>query len=317
MPASIITYAINKKIRLFFIPYLLFLIGLCAIYTTLNWLWIVKFHIFQIHEHLVELAGPALLSGTVVMFYFMPKFKYLKIRFKRVSWESLYFCFLTFAIAVPLGATQVYFRKATGQLTQVSDVSKIPWRKSPKYLVLSKHYVQKKNRGVSWSSTIRGSRNRHLNMHISIVMPIVSSKDDSSSSNVLAWLAKSYDKTIPNYHTKAEKAQSFKDFVTETELSFRNENFDRFVYLEKVGYNTRLDGYRKALRNSSVYSFQNTLVLESVNEPFENRLNGTRQFLIDSSVIFPILWLILILIPGLNLKEEELATPSPNPAELA
>jgi rhomboid protease GluP len=316
MPALILTSAIYKKVQLFFIPYLVTLIGLCAIYTSLNWLLIVRFQVFQIHEHLVELVGPGLLSGLIAILYITPKLKYLKVRFRWISWESLYYVCLFVALAVPIGATQVYLRKASGQLTEVSDITQIPWRKSPKYLSISKHYVQKKYRGTSWSATVSGRRYRNFNMHIYVVMPILSSEDDIPASAVQAWLGKSYDKTISRKLTTTEKVQLFKAFIAETELSFRNENFDRFDYLERVGYNLNLDGYMKALRNSSAYRSQNGFVLEAVNGQFKNRLNGIRDFTIRSYAIFPILWLILILIPGLNPREEEPVKSTPTPAEI-
>ena len=48
----------TKKLKLFYIPYLLTAIGLCGLYTFLNWLLIINLQLFSVKEIIVNFGIP-------------------------------------------------------------------------------------------------------------------------------------------------------------------------------------------------------------------------------------------------------------------
>jgi membrane associated rhomboid family serine protease len=297
------TTTISKKLKLFYIPFLLTAIGLCGIYTFLNWLLIIKLQLFSVKEIIVNFGIPFGLPWIPILLYLRPRLKLLDLKTKKGSWSDFYMFILWIALSVPTIIAQSYLEKASGKLTQLESISKIAKQEQTKYYKLNKLYIDKSNIGVHPSFEVTGKNNQDFNMHIYIVLPILESASDTSNSSCLAWLGVEYSKRISNRLEASEKENKYQAFAKQSQIDFDNKNLNQFVYLNRVGNTDDGDGFKEAVKKCPKYNSNNTSVFLGINEPFESRLGNTLNWIFGSFGIGTLIWFIMILIPKFDEKE--------------
>src|ERR1035437_2482754 len=297
------TTTISKKLKLFYIPFLLTAIGLCGIYTFLNWLLIIKLQLFSVKEIIVNFGIPFGLPWIPILLYLRPRLKLLDLKTKKGSWSDFYMFILWIALSVPTIIAQSYLEKASGKLTQLESISKIAKQEQTKYYKLNKLYIDKSNIGVHPSFEVTGKNNQDSNMHIYIVLPILESASDTSNSSCLAWLGVEYSKRISNRLEASEKENKYQAFAKQSQIDFDNKNLNQFVYLNRVGNTDDGDGFKEAVKKCPKYNSNNTSVFLGINEPFESRLGNTLNWIFGSFGIGTLIWFIMILIPKFDEKE--------------
>lgn len=297
------TILLTKKLKLFYLPFLFTAIGLCVLYTFLNWLLIIHFKLFSVKEFIVDFGIPFALPWIPILLYLRPRLKLLDLQTKKGSKKDFYMVILWLALAIPIIIAQSYIEKASGKLTQLDNINSISKQEPTKYYTLKNFYIDKLNIGVHQSFEVSGKNNEDFNMHIYIALPILGSKADISKSNCLAWLGVKYSKRISNRLDENEKEEKYQAFAKQSQDDFDNKNLNRFVYLDRVGNTDDGDGFKEAVKKCSAYKSKGTSIFLSVNEPFSDRLGNTLYWIFGSFTIGALIWLVMILIPKFDADE--------------
>ncbi|RYE25386.1 MAG: rhomboid family intramembrane serine protease [Sphingobacteriaceae bacterium] len=131
-----------------------------------------------------------------------------------------------------------------------------------------------------------------------------------------AWLGTEYKKQISNRLNDSEKERLYKEFDSETLHEFQQQDFDQFIYLDRIGNNSSHKGYLSAIK-SLVPSDTNPIILEARNEPFEARNGSKLGWVFKSFAIGTGIWLLMLLFPRLKPAEVKKLQESDNGSELA
>lgn len=115
----------------------------------------------------------------------------------------------------------------------------------------------------------------------------------------LAWLGTVYHKTISNRLDPKEKEEKYQAFVHESQKDLDSTNISDFVYLDRLRHSDTREGFIEAIHNNPTYK-PNQIVFEGVREPFEARNENMLEWILGSSLIGSIIWLIMILIPKID-----------------
>ena len=291
---------LSKKFTLLYIPYLISALGLCAGYTFLNWFLLIELELFSLKDFIVNFILPAAIPWIPILLYLRPRIKLLNLQRKRGSWNDFYMFILWFALAVPIIVAQIYLEKASGKLTELQTIDQITKEKPTKYYTLKKSYIDKINIGVHPSFDVSGKYSEYFNMHLYIALPIVSKAEDTSQVSSVAWLGIEYSEQISNRLEANEKDAAYAKFSEQAQNDFDRENFDQFVYLERIGNTDKGDGLREAMKVSSKYNANHTAIFQGIHEPYAERTGNTFIWIFITFAIGAFIFLILILIPKID-----------------
>lgn len=289
----------KDKINLLFKPFLLTLIVLIVGYTFLHWILFIELELFQLKDNITDIAIPFILAGLATVFLLRPRLKVLNLQTKRGSWSNFY-CFILFiALVVPLIIAQTYVVLATGKLTELNSINDINKTRLTKYYSVKDYYIDKNAIGVQSTFDVSGKHSTKLNMHIYVALPIFGKASDKGNVEPAAWLGTEYQKTINNKLEPHQKKQEYLTFSQESRRLFYNKYVADFLYLSRLGYSDKRDGFLKAIKNSPVFK-TNTIVLEAVNERLDVKKSNTLAWIFRSSFIGSMIWLIMLLIPNID-----------------
>ena len=290
----------QTRLKLVFIPFLaiaiLFLLG----YTFLNWLFLIKFPVFTLNEEVTNLWGPIVLCWIPVLLWLRPRIKLLNLKRKKGDLPGLYFFIAAFAIAIPTIVAQSWLETASGKLTRLADIDHITKSEATKYYTVDKFYIDRLHQGVKTKFSVSGKNNEHFDMNLYIVLPMLSSPDDTAHASCLAWYGVHYHRTISNRLTKEAKEQEYEAFWKESQADFDAKDLRRFIYLDRVGNTDDQKGWLAAIKKNPTYHQAATTVLVPVNEPFEKRNGQKFAWTFGALAIGAALWLIMVLIPKLD-----------------
>ncbi|OYU97391.1 MAG: rhomboid family intramembrane serine protease [Bacteroidetes bacterium B1(2017)] len=292
MPSTLL-----KKLKLFYLPFLLTAIALCGLYTFLNWLLLIKLHLFSLKEVVVNFGFPLALPWIPILLYLRPRLKLLDLSTTKGSWIDFYMIVLWLALATPTIVAQSYLEKASGKLTHLDSINSILKQEQTKYYTLKNFYIDKSNIGVHPSFEVTGKNNENFVMHIYVALPILGSVADTAKSSCLAWMGVKYSEKISNRLEEKEKEEKYDAFAKECQANFDKKDLNQFVYLERVGNTDDMEGYMKAVEQRPKYTSLYTSLFLPINEPFEQRLGDTLAWIFGSFGIGAFVWFLLIFIP--------------------
>jgi len=287
----------TEKLKLIYRPFVMIAIILTAGYTFLNWLIFIKLHAFSIDEDIVNIWIPMALPWIPVLIWLRPRIKLLNLKRKKGDLPGLYIFVAGFAMCAPIIIAQSYLETASGKLTKLDHISQLENHEPTKYYSLTNFYIDKANIGVQPVFEVSGKHNSDFNMNLFVVLPILNSAADTSSSNCIAWYGIKYHKQISNHLDEKEKQERFQKFANESQADFDHRNVNEFVYFDKIGNTGDHKGYIAALKNDKKYSGSLTTVFIPVNEPFEARNGNKLPWIFGAFAIGAIIWLVMILIP--------------------
>jgi membrane associated rhomboid family serine protease len=289
----------TDKIKYLFVPYILTLAVLIIGYTFLHWLLFIELEIFPIKEIITNFGIPIVLTGLAAWFILRPRFKILNLEVKKGNWRDFFSFILWIALTIPLIISQGYIVTATGKLTEMNSINEINSSELTKFYTLKEFHIDKKAIGVHSSFDVSGKHNDKFNMHIYVALPIFEKESDTNKVEPAAWLGTEYRNTINNSLEPDEKEQKYQEFANESEKDFDKKNVSSFVYLDRLRHSDKREGFIEAIKSNPIYE-PNDIVLEAVNEPFEVRNGKKIEWVLGSSLIGSVIWLIMILIPKVD-----------------
>ncbi len=212
----------------------------------------------------------------------------------------LYQFIAAMAIAAPTILAQEYIERASGALTKLETITEIDKWEQTKYYTVKRFYIDKTNIGVHSSFDVSGRYSRDFNMHLYVVMPILVSEADTTSSSCSAWLGIEYSKRISNSLDDKEKEEEYLAFANESQKDLDKKDVSQFICLERVGNTDDGDGFKEAVLSSPKYISNYSPIFLAVNEPYENRNEDTFAWIFGTFGIGAGIWLIMLLIPKLD-----------------
>lgn len=291
------------KFTIIFKPFLLSLLCLLIGYTFLHWLLFIKLELIQPKEIVTNFGIPIVLTAAVSWFYLRPKLKILNLKTSKDSLIDLYCAVAWIAFTIPLVISQQYIITSSGKLTKLNTISEIRMSVPTKYYSLQSYYIDKSRPGIFLDTEIGGRNNENFGMHIYVVVPILEKQNDKITSIPFAWLSTEYSESISNRLSPAEKEKKFREFANKSEADFSSKNLSEFKYLDNIGNSDEKQGFIMAVKNNKFFKnhlLSNPIILKGINESFEARNGNKMEWIIKSSIIGMIIWLIMILIPKID-----------------
>jgi membrane associated rhomboid family serine protease len=295
-----------SKIKLIYLRFLLVAVGFILLYSFLIWIVVYQFSLLALNEDLINFWLPFCLPAIPVYIWLRPRIKLLVLKDKKGNLPFLYFFAACLAISAPTIVLQGYLLTATGKLTTVKNISEISQKPITKYYTVANHYIDKQHATVHRRTEVSGRNNEYLTFHLYIACPILNKTpqiDTGNSNNFnmpVAWLGTEYKNGISNHSSDTEKEQAFKELGIEAYNKFKDENLDRFIYLDHIGNNDRRKGYYAAIKSIPQYNGTEPLILEAKNEPFETRNGDKFGWIFKSFGIGAGIWLIMLIFPKFN-----------------
>lgn len=291
------------KLNITFKPFFISLVSLLVGYTFLHWLIFIKFELFHPKEIITNFGIPISLAALVSWFYLRPKLKILNLKTSRDSLIDLYCVVAWIALTIPLVMSQDYIIKASGNLTQLKTISEINQSDLTKYYTLQSYYIDKNRLGIFLDTEVSGRNNENFNMRIYAAVPIFAKPNDTINSTPKAWLGVEYSENISNSLKPNEKEEKFREFVNKSEIDFGSKNLSEFRYLDHLGNSDEKQGFISAVKDNKFFKkdiLPNPTILKGINEPFEARNGDKLEWIIKTSIIGIIVWLMMVLIPKID-----------------
>ncbi len=263
----------KTKFKLIFLPFLLIAIGFILLYSLLNWALFIQSNFLSLKEDIPTFWLPFGLACVPVLLWLRPRIKLLHFKNDNGSFACQLIAVL--AIAAPTIVAQMYLDTATGKLTKLDNIAQYRQAEKTKYYSLNTYFIDKSNAGVFSTAVVSGKNNENLTYSIYIALPIFANAADTAKDECSYWLGKRYLQRIKNNLGKEEKNAIFKTFARESQNEFDTTDFQKFVYLDRIGNTEEHDKFNTAIKKSKLVRYQDPVVFTSVNEPFENR-NGKK-----------------------------------------
>lgn len=292
-----------SKIKLIYLRFLLVAISFIILYSFLIWMVEYQFSLLALNEDLINFWLPFCLPVIPVYIWLRPRIKLLVLKDKKGNLPFLYFFAACLAISAPTIVLQGYLLTATGKLTTVQNTNEISQKPITKYYTVANHYIDKQHATVHRRTEVSGRNNEYLTFHLYVACPILNKAPQivTGNSNTfimpVAWLGTEYTKGISNHSSDTEKEQAFKELGIEAYNKLKDENLDRFIYLDHIGNNDRHKGYYAAIKSIPQYNGAEPLILEAKNEPFETRNGDKLGWIFKSFGIGAAIWLIMLIFP--------------------
>ncbi|HOY96748.1 MAG TPA: rhomboid family intramembrane serine protease [Catalimonadaceae bacterium] len=290
----------KSRTRTLLLPSLLILPGLTVVYSLLHWLLILKLHLFEVKEDIIQFGIPVVLSGLVTWFGLRPRLDVLRLDTKQGSHKNDLYCLVFWIMCmVPMIMTQMALPAATGKLISINSLKEIPNFPEERYFAPKQVFFRKSAPGIHIDSRTTGKNDEELKLMVFVAIPGFSSPEDSLFKSPPAWLGIEFDKTISNDLQPTEKQSALDNFLIECQAEYDRKNPEKFTYLKKLPASDDRDMYHKA-RDQQEFYHDTGAVLIPVNEPFEER-NGNMLFWITGVLSGSMLiWLLMVLIPKTN-----------------
>lgn len=297
------------KLRLLFLPFILWAVSFISVYTFLHWLLIIKTELITLHEGTIEFGLPVAFTGLFILLFLRKRINMLILKTKNGDLPFLYMIVACIALSAPVIITQNYVITATGSLTDLHSIAGIDEQNKTKYYTLQNYFIDKRGFLLSPSSETSGKHNQNLNFYLHAVIPILESEADTTHHKpVIAWLGVQFSEQVSNRMSSAEKEAAYQKFLKDTWREYTTKDLQQFEYLDRIGSSSDLDKYKQAFRKSSysLASSEEPVILEPVHEPYAAR-NGNKLFWIFTSWgIGAAVWLLMISIPKLNMPKVRL-----------
>ena len=289
----------GEKLRLIFFPFLLIVFSTVVIYTFLHWALFINAELFRVDEIILNFVIPTVLTGIPILIWLRPRIKLLKLNTKGRRDPVFFFIFITWvAVAAPTIIAQEYLNTATGKLTGLDNIGQIHQHPLTKYYTLKHAFVDKRLVRIKPHFEVSGRNDEYFHMAIYTPCPIFKDQqaEDTSSGNIVAWLAIKYSKSISNNLSNAEKESAYHEFAKESQNAFDAAVINQFVYLDRINYSSDYKNYVAAINSNGQSSVNNSfIILSPVNEPFENRNGEKLPWIFGSIAIGAVVFLIALL----------------------
>ncbi len=168
------------RIRLIFVPFLVIAFSYIAIYTLLDYIFVIRMEL-PVNEELVHYWLAVGLVFIPLLIWLRPRLRLLSLNDKKGNLPFLYQFIAAFAILAPTIVAQDYMTTATGKLTILNKAGEIGRQPLTKYFELKQHFIDKQHIAVHERTEVSGRNNEDLTFYIDVVCPILDAQPKTDS----------------------------------------------------------------------------------------------------------------------------------------
>lgn len=284
--------ALQDKLRVIYLPFLLIALGCVAGYSFLNWLLLIKAELFVLDVEVVNFWLPYGLPWIPILLWLRPRLKSLRLTGRKGNLPFVFHMVAALAIIAPTIVSQNYLATATGDKTALQRISQINQRPKTKYYTVRDVSFDKASTSVETRITYGGRYNEYLNIAVHLICPLDDSEDTRAPTCNL-WLATVYRKRTTSRLTDNERKPRIGDFIKASWANYDRADLRTFTYLEKVGAS---DAVEAAVRRNSRFRPGNSgTVLQAHREDFETRNGSKLAWIFGSFGIGASIWLLMLM----------------------
>lgn len=176
-----------KKLRLFFVPFLICLAAMVLGYSSLHWLLFIQAEIIPVDEEILNFWGPAVIAGLLAIFCIWPRINKFIIKPKGSSKDSrdLIAVIAWLALTAPTVITQLYMVSAGGKLTPLVNITDINQKSLTRYYTAKHFFIDKSLAKAAPQFEVTGRYNDKFEMNIYIASPMFGMDNFKSDSGKL------------------------------------------------------------------------------------------------------------------------------------
>lgn len=290
----------KDRLILLFLPFVLALIAMTVGYTFLHWLLFIELELLQVDTVITEFGIPFVLTAIIAWLVMRPRFRILDLKTRRGSnWRDFYSVAMWLALAAPTIIAQEYMVTATGKISGLDAISEIASVKKSRYYTVKTFHIDRTSLSMHSEFSVSGRYNDRFNMNIYMVLPIFDSVQQVGRVEPFAWLGIRFHESVSNRLEPSKKESEYEGFERQCLWKFERKNLYQFEYLDRLAHSEQRNGYLEAVRNNAAYR-SGEIVLEAVNEPYEQRSGDSFEWIFRCILIGSGIWLLLILIPSLD-----------------
>jgi rhomboid protease GluP len=268
----------------------------------IRWFFCLHFSIIDIKEEVWTLWIPLIFPWIPITLWLRQRFRI--ITFKESDRGRFAFQIISWLVmAGILCISQNYLTTATGKMQTLSSIKEMDKVEKVRYYKLSHFSVNRNWGGIHTVIKTSGKFNKHLNFSIFFVTPIVAKNSDSIPKY---WYGVKYRQQISNKISRKEKEKRYQVFYEDCIEKMNHYNFHSLDHFERKPTSNDRDNYLKAIRSRTKQLTDDTfVVLEPVNEKFEDRNGNTLTWFFGAFAIGVFVLLFALIWPGLSETEQE------------
>ena len=289
------------KLRLLFIPFVICTLGLLITYTLFHWCFAIQLNWIRLDPVYIELLFPAV--GASLLVYLVMRPRIIKLYFKKENGIHFLYFVTGLSIAIPLIIAQMYLSIATGEITELKDITEIDSLPTTKYYRLKNYYLYNDAVGSYVEISKSGKFNRELNFNLYCVQPILVRVKDTAQNATHYWFCVEYYKQISNRKTDEEKKKLFSAFMSSSKNEFDNSTFN-FSYLERISYSSDAKNYGRAASRSFLNRDGEDILLIPHEGKFEDRTGARFGWIFKSMGIVSLVFILSLLFFRLKTPSE-------------
>lgn len=160
------------KIKIIYVPFLLIAIGVIAIYSLFNYVFVIKTGILPIYEAITNIMIPIFLPWLPLYFWLFPRIKLLNFLVKARTPGAFFMMIAGYAIIVTTVVVQPYIITATGKLTNLDSINDLDKFPPTKYYRLKSHKIDLQHSLTYTVTGNSGKRNQTRYMDLYFVFPV-------------------------------------------------------------------------------------------------------------------------------------------------
>lgn len=259
-----------------------------SFYTLINWKLTMKDGPSPIDEGVVDSLFPFAFALICVLISIVPKLKLIgsdhedDIDFG--YWTFGVLAAFTFFTALPTIATQHYLREATGKSIQLDNIYEMSAKPEGRFYTLKEYYVSNEHVPKKIDLEYLGKNRYSIRFTCYCLFPVYRNIGDVDKEPG-AWLTESYSEETTNPQDDQKTEEIRKKFEAACNDIVRDEYFDHYTYLFRMGSGREKDMYLSFLPEQTLHA----PILCLSAEPLHFRIDDKRSWM-KTTFIFTILF---------------------------
>jgi hypothetical protein len=196
------------------------------------------------------------------------------------------------AASTPVIFSQLYLEDRTGELVSVDSIGDLRDRPLSRFYRI-RNFDADTTRIAVYEDIKKKKNGGYLVSNFFVVPGTDPGSDVDTTSDVIYW----FGKVI--YH-------GTRDFSASDLEKFKRFDFHRANYFTRMHPSVERDGFLNAIESASPALIKKSVILDYTDDPFEERGGDKLEWIWNSALIGDIVIVILLLLPEIKTKEDEI-----------
>lgn len=274
--------------------FLFLTLGLGGAYTYLNHHFIHNLQIIHIKESLSDVVVPIVLSLLFTFLILGPAIYQAYTR----SREGLFFLAVILFVA-PLISAQYFVKDHYAKLLTLETPTELFDHNRVRFYEIKNYTLQKTKAYKNVYTNVTGRYGDDFEINIYFSIPLLDDPNVISSVNRKMYIGKKYRNVIEDFENYSDKEINtiYDEFVIETEKKYKRMPTHGYRLFTRIGHSDDRENFLKAIQNQQTEaSMENIVILRTESYSYEQRGQLAQTWLVSSSAIACIVWLLLVLL---------------------